>query len=156
MRCDASRILEALTAKAAETRDRDALGRAAVAAIRADMPQASWVGIYWLDGGVLTLGPFEGPPTDHTRIEVGTGVCGTAVARDEDVVVEDVRELDNYLACSPTVRSEIVVLIRAHGEVIGQFDLDGEAVGAFSDDDHCVLRAVADGFGGLIEPRPAQ
>ena len=155
MRCDASRILEALTAKAAETRDRDELGRAAIEAIRADMPQASWVGIYWLDGGVLHLGPYDGPPTEHTRIEVGTGVCGTAVARDEDIVVDDVRELDNYLACAAGVRSEIVVLIRAHGEVIGQFDLDADEVGAFSDDDRCVLRAVADGFAGLIEPRPA-
>ena len=117
------------------------------------MPQASWVGIYWLEGSELQLGPFVGPPTEHTRIPVGTGVCGTAVATDEDVVVEDVRELDNYLACSATVRSEIVVLIRAHGEVIGQFDLDAESVGAFSDNDLCVLRAAADGFGGLLEPR---
>ena len=150
MRCDASRILEALSTAAAESHDREALGRAAVAAIRAAMPQASWVGIYWLEGGALVLGPYEGPPTEHTRIEVGQGVCGTAVARDEDVVVEDVRALDNYLACSPTVRSELVVLIRSRGEVVGQFDLDAEAVGAFSDDDRCVLRAAADGFGGLL------
>ncbi len=155
MRCDASRILEALSAAASETRERDALGRAAVAAIREAMPQASWVGIYWLEDGALVLGPYEGQPTEHTRIEIGQGVCGTAVAEDEDVVIEDVRAVDNYLACSPTVRSELVVLIRAHGAVIGQFDLDAESVGAFSDDDRCVLRAAADGFGGLIDPRAA-
>ena len=150
MRCDASAILEALSTAAAESQDRESLGRAAVAAIRTAMPQASWVGIYWLEGSELTLGPFEGPATEHTRIAVGQGVCGTAVAKDEDVVVEDVRALDNYLACSPTVRSEIVVLIRARGQVVGQFDLDAESVGAFSDDDLCVLRAAADGFGGLL------
>lgn len=155
MRCDASPILNALSAQAAQSRDRDALGRAAVRAIREAMPHASWVGIYWLEDGVLQLGPFEGPATEHTRIPVGTGVCGTAVARDEDVVVDDVRTLDNYLACSASVRSEIVVLIRAGGDVIGQFDLDAESVGAFSEDDLCVLRAAADGFGGLLGPRTA-
>ena len=55
MRCDASAILEALRAAATETHDRDVLGRAAVAAIRTAMPQASWVGIYWLEGGALVL-----------------------------------------------------------------------------------------------------
>ena len=151
MRCDASAILEALRAAATETHDRDVLGRAAVAAIRTAMPQASWVGIYWLEGGALVLGPYEGPPTDHTRIEIGQGVCGTAIARGEDVVVDDVRAIDNYLACSPTVRSEVVALIRSRGEIVGQFDLDAESVGAFSEEDLCILRAAADGFGGLID-----
>lgn len=153
MRCDATRILEALQAEALETDDRDALGRAAVRAIRETLPQASWAGIYWLEGQELVLGPYEGPETEHTRIPVGTGVCGSAVAKDEDVVVDDVRALDNYLACSADVRSEIVALIRARGEILGQIDLDAEAVGAFSEDDLCVLRAVADTLAGLLQPR---
>lgn len=152
MRCDASSILTALTAAAAETHDPDALGRAAIAAIREAMPQTSWAGIYWLEGSTLRLGPFDGPPTEHTAIPVGRGVCGTAVAQDEDAKIDDVRAVDAYLACSPTVRSELVALIRARGEILGQFDLDAEAVGAFSDDDLCVLRTVADSFGALIDP----
>lgn len=150
MSCDASRILEALTVAATETRDPDALGRAAVQAIGAALPQASWVGIYWLRGSTLHLGPFEGPATEHTEIPVGRGVCGTAVARDEDIRIDDVRAVDEYLACSPTVRSELVALIRSHGRIVGQFDLDAESVGAFSDDDLCVVRTVADSFGALL------
>jgi GAF domain-containing protein len=150
MTCDASQILTALQTKAAETHDRDELGRALVGAVHETLPQSSWIGIYWLRGGELVLGPYVGPDTEHARIPVGTGVCGTAVAEDEDQLVDDVRELENYLSCSASVRSELVVLIRSHGRVVGQIDLDAEAVGAFSRDDLCVLRAAADGLGGLL------
>ena len=153
MPCDASRILRALSDEAARTAERDDLGRAAVRALRDAFPQATWVGIYWLEGGELVLGPFEGPETEHTRIPVGSGVCGTAVAEDEDQLVDDVRTRDDYLACAPAVRSEMVALIRSQGAVVGQFDLDADTVGAFSGDDFCVLRAAADGFGGLLAPR---
>ena len=152
MTCDASRILTAMQAKALETRDRDALAQTVVETVREVMPQASWVGVYWLRGGVLELGPYVGAATEHTRIPVGTGICGTAVAEDADQLVDDVREVENYLACSTAVRSELVVLIRWRGEIIGQLDLDAEAIGAFSRDDHCVLRAVSDGFAGLLDP----
>ncbi|MDA1194829.1 MAG: GAF domain-containing protein [Planctomycetota bacterium] len=150
MTCDATRILDALQAAATTTRERDALAAAAVAAIRQTLPQATWVGVYWLQAGELVLGPYDGPATEHTRIPVGTGICGTAVAQDEDMLVDDVREVENYLACSATVRSEVVVLIRVGGRIVGQFDLDADDVGAFSLDDLCVLRAAADGFAGLI------
>jgi GAF domain-containing protein len=114
------------------------------------MPQATWVGIYWLEGDELVLGPFEGPPTEHARIPVGRGVCGTAIAEDKDQVVTDVRQVENYLACSATTRSELVVLIRCMGKVVGQVDMDADTVGAFSAVDHCVVRAVADSFGGIL------
>lgn len=114
------------------------------------MPRASWVGIYWLEDDELALGPYVGAATDHTRIRVGQGVCGTAVLEDEDQAVEDVREIENYLACSATVRSEAVVLIRTMGEVVGVLDLDSAQVGAFGHVEVCILRAVADSFGGLL------
>jgi GAF domain-containing protein len=149
MQADASTVLAVMRAKAAESADREALGHAVVAALSEALPQASWTGIYWLEGRELHLGPFVGPETEHTRIPVGRGVCGTAVAEDADQVVHDVRALDNYLSCSVGVRSELVVLIRAGDRVLGQFDLDAEEVGAFSPDDHCLVRAVADAFGAL-------
>ncbi|HEV2743911.1 MAG TPA: hypothetical protein VGV91_12195, partial [Rubrobacter sp.] len=62
-------------------------------------PSWDWSGIYVMKGGVLVLGPSTAP-ADHDRIEVGEGVCGTAVAEDKNQVVEDVREVENYLACS--------------------------------------------------------
>jgi L-methionine (R)-S-oxide reductase len=150
MSCDASAILGALQEKAMETSDPEVLGRTVVEAIKAGMPAASWVGIYWLRGEELQLGPYEGPPTEHERIPVGRGVCGTAVAENKDQIVGDVRQREEYIACSPTTRSELVVLIRSMGRVIGQIDLDADAVDAFDATDLCILRAVADGFGGLV------
>lgn len=157
MSCDASTILNAMQAHAAgtddvATLDPNELGRTVVGAVKQAMPQAAWVGIYWLRRGELLLGPFEGPPPKHERIAVGRGVCGTAVETNKDQVVPDVREVENYLACSPDVRSELVVLIRCQGRIIGQIDVDANATDAFSQDDYCVLRTVADGFGGLVGP----
>jgi GAF domain-containing protein len=151
MPCDTSIILTRLLEAARETRDPHRLGTQLVLSIREAMPQASWVGVYWLRGDELVLGPFVGAPTEHVRISLDRGVCGLAVREDEDQVVDDVRSAPHYLACSPDVRSEIVVLLRAHGRVIGQVDLDSEAVGAFDSDHHCILRAVADSFSGLID-----
>ena len=150
MPCDATAILKHLSGAALASGDRDSLAKALVEVLRQTYPQASWVGIYWLQGNELHLGPYVGPPTEHTKIAVGTGVCGTAVAEDADQVVDDVRERPNYLACSPNVRSEIVVLIRSRGQVVGQIDMDSEMIGGFSGDDACVLKAVADSFGGLL------
>jgi L-methionine (R)-S-oxide reductase len=132
--------------------DRDSLLRAAVEEIEASSDRYDWVGIYLLDEGVLTLHNYIGEPTEHTRIAVGHGVCGTAVAEDRDINVTDVRELDNYIACSLGTRSEIVVLIRnpVTSEVYGQLDLDSDLVGAFTDEDERELRRVADWLGGLF------
>ena len=106
-------------------------------------PHYKWVGVYWLRDGGLELGPYVGAPTEHTRIAVGQGVCGTAVAEGRNQVIVDVRELDNYLACSLTTRSEIVVLIRRSGEIIGQIDADGDVTGAFDASDEALLTVVA-------------
>jgi L-methionine (R)-S-oxide reductase len=113
-------------------------------------PSWDWSGIYLLRGGVLVLGPSTAP-ADHDRIEVGEGVCGTAVSEDSNQVVEDVREVENYLACSIHTRSEIVVLIRSEGRIVGQFDVDSDTVGAFSAEDERLLDELA----GLVAPRVA-
>lgn len=155
MSCDATSTLARLQAKAAETHDRDALAAELVEALCDELPQASWVGIYWLLGQELVLGPFKGPATEHTRIPVGTGVCGTAVATDEDQLISDVREVENYLSCNANVRSELVALIRSHDGIVGQIDMDANEVDAFDEDALCVVRAIADGFGGLLAAMPA-
>ncbi len=103
-----------------------------------------WCGIYRLEGSELVLGPFYGESTEHVRIRVGEGVCGTAVSEGRNQVIEDVRKLDNYLACSLDTRSEIVVLIRRGSQVVGQIDIDGHSVGAFDESDEKMLEAIAD------------
>ena len=113
-------------------------------------PSWDWSGIYLLKGGVLVLGPSTAP-ADHDRIEVGEGVCGTAVSEDKNQVVEDVREVENYLACSVHTRSELVVLIRDQGKIVGEFDIDSDTVGAFTQGDEALLDEV----GALISGRVA-
>ena len=116
-------------------------------------PLWAWSGIYLLVDGTLVVGSFAGSdaPPEHSRIEVGEGVCGTAVAEDENQIVEDVREIDNYLACSLSTRSELVVLIRENGRIVGQFDIDSDERAAFTNEDESLLEEIAH----LISPRVA-
>ena len=113
-------------------------------------PSWDWSGIYLLAGDVLVLGPRTAP-VDHARIGIGEGVCGTAVSEDRNQVVEDVREVENYLACSLHTRSELVVLIRDSGKVVGEFDIDSDTVGAFTQEDEALLEEM----GAMISGRVA-
>lgn len=135
---------------AGDASDEEALERV-VELLHAARPAWDWVGVYLLAGEELVLGPYVGAPTTHTRIPVGRGVCGTAVATGANQVVADVRELDNYLACSTGTRSEIVVLIRHQGSVVGQFDIDSDTPAAFGPADETLLEDLAD----LAAPRCA-
>ena len=119
-----------------------ALRQRAMAALDA-LPGYDWSGVYRLEGDTLVLDAYVGAATDHTSIPVGRGVCGTAVAEDRNQVVEDVRALDNYLSCSASTRSEIVVLVRDANETLGQIDVDGHAVGQFDASDEAMLERVA-------------
>jgi L-methionine (R)-S-oxide reductase len=112
--------------------------------IAEQFPHYKWVGVYWLKGDNLVLGPYVCAPTEHDVIPVGRGVCGTAVAEGKNQVIADVRELANYLSCSVQTRSEIVVLIRKGGAIVGQIDADGHEVGAFDATDEALLTAVAE------------
>src|SRR5262245_41586198 len=130
-------------AAAAWYRRDDPLG-AAVEYLSAASPAFNWVGIYLLNGDTLVLGPFVGAATEHTRIKVGVGVCGTAVARNADMNVADVSTSDNYLACSVETRSELVVLIRAaDGTIVGQVDIDSHRPAAFGPREEQLVREVA-------------
>ena len=109
-----------------------------------ELPTYNWSGIYRLDGEELILDAYVGEETEHTRIKVGVGVCGTAVAENANQVIHDVRELSNYLACSLKTRSELVVLIREGDNIIGQIDIDGHEVGAFDLSDESLLEKMAE------------
>jgi GAF domain-containing protein len=144
-------LIEHLAGVACSARaDGDALG-AIVQLLHDEHETWDWVGVYLLAGDELVLGPYVGAPTEHERIAVGVGVCGTAVATGETQIVDDVTALDNYLACSAGTRSEIVVLVRFGGRVVGQLDVDSDRVGAFGAGDEALLERVA----GLIAPRCA-
>lgn len=94
------------------------------------LPDLNWAGFYFRRGTALVLGPFQGKPA-CVRIAIGSGVCGTAVARGESVVVPDVHEFPGHIACDPLSRSELVVPLLEDGMVLGVFDLDSPVLGRF-------------------------
>ena len=123
----------------------DALLRRAVRSIFSSEERFDWVGIYLLrsEENVLWLHNYLGDPTPHATIPVGEGVCGMAVANNENINVPDVTQNDNYLSCSPKVKSEMVVLIRGNDQIFGQIDIDSHQDAAFTDEDLAALEEVA-------------
>lgn len=109
------------------------------------VPYYDWVGFYLTNPDAereLVLGPFAGAPTEHVRISFGQGICGQAAERKQTYVVPDVSKETNYLSCSPTVKSEIVLPILKEGEVMGELDIDSHTVDAFSEEDRAFLLKV--------------
>ena len=104
----------------------------------------NWVGFYFRNGNKeeLKLGPYVGAPTDHTIIPFGKGICGQVAVSNQNFVVPDVSAQDNYIACSITVKSEIVIPIFVNGENIGQIDIDSNVLNPFSEKDERFLEFV--------------
>jgi L-methionine (R)-S-oxide reductase len=147
---DSSRIIAALRGAFAREEGRQALLRIAAEKIRAAGPPYTSVYLYMLHGDELVLEAFAGRQTEHTRIPVGVGVCGTAVARGQDQNVPDVRAIQNYLACNVWTRSELVVLIRRGALILGQIDVDSDVPDPFSPDEEAAVRQVADALAVLL------
>ena len=106
--------------------------------LRREVPYFDWVGFYLTDAEKpddLVLGPYNGAPTEHVRISVGTGICGRAAHTRRMFVVQDVSRETNYLACSPDVKAEIVLPILIGGRVWGELDIDSHTLAPFSSDD---------------------
>lgn len=104
----------------------------------------NWVGFYFRNGDKeeLKLGPYVGAPTDHTIIPFGKGICGQVAVSNKNFVVPDVSAQDNYIACSISVKSEIVVPIFVNGENIGQIDIDSNTINPFTEADERFLEFV--------------
>lgn len=147
---DADRLVAALRGAFARDAGRRGLLQLAADRIRAAGSPYTSVYLYMLHGEELVLEAFSGRETEHTRIPAGRGVCGTAVATGEDQNVGDVRALDNYLACNLETRSELVVLIRRGGEILGQIDVDSDVEGRFAADEVTAVKLVADALAVLL------
>lgn len=104
----------------------------------------NWVGFYFRNGNKeeLILGPYVGAPTDHTVIPFGKGICGQVAVSNQNFVVPDVAAQDNYIACSFTVKSEIVIPLFVNGENIGQIDIDSNVLNPFTAADERFLEFV--------------
>lgn len=106
-----------------------------------EMPEINWVGFYKMTDGVLVLGPFQGKPA-CVRIEVGKGVCGTAVQQDAVQLVYDVHQFPGHIACDCASNSEIVLPIHAGGGIWGVLDIDSPHIGRFTEEDKAGLLQV--------------
>ena len=106
------------------------------------LPDVNWVGFYFMQGGELVLGPFQGKVA-CVRIPLGRGVCGTAAARREILVVPDVNEVPGHIACDAASRSEIVVPLVQAGRLLGVLDLDSPNLSRFDHEDRDGLQAAA-------------
>jgi GAF domain-containing protein len=104
----------------------------------------NWVGFYFRNGEKeeLLIGPYVGEPTDHNVIPFGKGICGQVAVSNQNFVVPDVAAQDNYIACSFTVKSEIVVPLFVNGANIGQIDIDSHVLNPFSEEDERFLEFV--------------
>jgi L-methionine (R)-S-oxide reductase len=122
------------------------------------MPKYNWVGFYMIerkDGSepMLVLGPYIGAPTTHTRIPLNQGICGAAASSGNTLIVDDVNQDPRYLACSIETKSEIVVPVRANGEVIGELDIDSHTPAAFSSEDRSLCELSAALVGRYVEEK---
>jgi GAF domain-containing protein len=109
------------------------------------LPELNWAGFYWMKGGELVLGPFQGKPA-CVRIALGKGVCGTAARERRSVVVPDVHEFPGHIACDSASRSEVVVPILHRGAVLGVLDLDSPQPRRFDESDARALEQVVEVF----------
>lgn len=112
--------------------------------LRDSVSYYDWVGFYFRNGAKeeLKLGPYAGTPTDHTIIPFGKGICGQVAVSNQNFVVPDVSAQDNYIACSISVKSEIVVPMFKNGDNIGQIDIDSEVADPFTEEDERFLEFV--------------
>jgi L-methionine (R)-S-oxide reductase len=147
---DSDRIVAALRGAFAREEGREGLLRIAAEKIRAAGPPYTSVYLYMLHGSELVLEAHAGRNTDHTRIPVGVGVCGTAVAMGKDQNVPDVRAVENYLACNRWTRSELVVLIRRGSLILGQIDIDSDVPDPFTPQEEAAVKQVADALAILL------
>ena len=147
---DADRVIAALRGAFARDAGRVELLKLAADRIRAAGPPYTSVYLYMLHGDELRLEAHAGRDTEHQRIPVGKGVCGTAVATGRDQNVGDVRAIGNYLACNLFTRSELVVLIRRGQLILGQIDVDSDLDDPFTAEEVAEVRKVADALAVLL------
>ena len=106
-----------------------------------ELSDLNWAGFYLMRDGKLILGPFQGKLA-CTQIPIGKGVCGTAVAENKTMLVENVHEFPGHIACDSASNSEIVIPVRHDGEVIGVLDIDSPLVGRFTEEDKAGLEKL--------------
>jgi GAF domain-containing protein len=124
----------------------DTLLRRVVKTTAASDDRFDWVGIYLVnpEEKVVWLHNYVGRPTTHSKIPIGEGICGTAVANGENMSVPDVSEVEYYIECDRRTKSEMVVLIRGGDEIFGLVNIESRTEKAFTDEDSAAVQTLAD------------
>ena len=127
--------------------ERDPLANSAnlAALLYHSLPELNWAGFYWMKGGELVLGPFQGKPA-CVRIALGKGVCGTAAQSKQTILVRDVDAFPGHIVCDSASRSEIVVPVMRADRVLGVLDVDSPVLSRFDADDQRGLEAIVAAF----------
>ncbi|AUC14082.1 histidine kinase [Tenacibaculum sp. SZ-18] len=114
--------------------------------LKSEITYYDWVGFYFKNGDKeeLKLAQYAGEETEHTIIPFGKGICGQVALSNENFVVQDVSEQDNYISCGWKVKSEIVIPIFIDGENIGQIDIDSHTINPFSTEDEKLLEYICE------------
>lgn len=120
--------------------------------LESNITHYNWVGFYFRNGikEELKLGPYVGAPTDHTIIPFGKGICGQVAVSNQNFVVPDVSAQDNYIACSISVKAEIVIPIFVNNENIGQIDIDSNTPDPFTEEDERFLEFVCEQVSNML------
>ena len=103
----------------------------------------NWVGFYFMKNGKLVLGPFQGKPA-CIEIEIGRGVCGTAVKEDQIQLIQDVHQFPGHIACDSASNSEIVIPMHVNGNIVGVLDIDSPMIGRFTEADRDGLKNIVE------------
>lgn len=120
--------------------------------LKQEIDYYDWVGFYFKNGNKeeLKLAQFAGEPTEHTIIPFGKGICGQVAVSNENFVVQDVSEQDNYISCGWKVKSEIVIPVFKNDENIGQIDIDSHTINPFTDNDTKLLEFVCEQVAKIV------
>jgi L-methionine (R)-S-oxide reductase len=120
--------------------------------LKQEISYYDWVGFYFKNGDKeeLKLAEFSGEPTEHTIIPFGKGICGQVAVSNENFVVQDVSEQENYISCGWKIKSEIVIPIFKNEENIGQIDIDSHSVNPFTDLDEELLEFVCEQVSKIV------
>ena len=120
--------------------------------LESEISYYDWVGFYFKSGDKdeLKLGQYTGEETEHTIIPFGKGICGQVAVSNQNFVVQDVSNQENYISCGWKVKSEIVIPIFVNKENIGQIDIDSHTANVFTDKDEQLLKYVCEKLGAIL------
>ncbi len=120
--------------------------------LKSSITYYDWVGFYFKNGEKeeLKIGPYAGATTDHTIIPFGKGICGQVAVSNKNFVVADVSSQDNYIACSLSVKSEIVIPLFVNNVNIGQLDIDSNTIDPFTHEDERFLEFVCESVASIM------